>query len=139
MIMTKLRRHSDSGFTLIELMIVIVIVAVLVGVALPAYQDQIIRGKRGAAKSVMLDIANREVQYLLANRSFADLSDFGYAPPDDVGEFYMFSVSTTPPSTPSPPFFTITATPQGAQAKDGWLKLDSENVKTSQFPDKWER
>jgi type IV pilus assembly protein PilE len=109
------------------------------GVALPAYQNQIIRGKRAAAKSAMLDIANREVQYLLANRSYADPSDFGYTPPDDVGDIYTFSLSTTPPSSPSPPFFTITATPEGAQAKDGWLKLDSEGVKTSQFSDKWER
>jgi type IV pilus assembly protein PilE len=140
MIITKTRRHSNSGFTLIELMMVIAIVAVLMGVALPAYQDQIIRGKRAAAKGAMLDVANREVQYLLANRSFVDPSDFGYTPPDDVGDIYTFSLSTTPPSSPSPPFFTITATPKpGRQAKDGWLKLDSEGVKTSEFPDKWGR
>jgi len=138
MTISKTSRHPDSGFTLVELMIVIVIVAVLMGVALPAYQNQIIRGKRAAAKSAMLDIANREVQYLLANRSYADPSDFGYTPPDDVGDIYTFSLSTVSPS-PGVPFFTITATPKPGtrQAKDGPLTLNSEGVKTP--PEKWER
>lgn len=141
MLLIKMKRQSNGGFTLVELMMVIVIVAVLMGVALPAYQNQIIRGKRAAAKSAILDVANREAQYLLANRSYADPNDFGYTPPDDVGDIYTFSFSTTPPSTPSPPYFSITATPAvgSAQAKDGWLRIDSEGVKTSEFPDKWGR
>jgi type IV pilus assembly protein PilE len=139
MIITKTRRHSAGGFTLIELMMVIAIVAVLLAIALPAFQDQIIRGHRGAAKAAMLDVANREVQYLLANRSYADPTDFGYSLPDDVGDIYTFSLSTTPPASPSPPFFTITATPKPGtrQAKDGALTLNSEGVKTP--PEKWQR
>jgi type IV pilus assembly protein PilE len=136
MIITKTRRHSNSGFTLIELMIVIVIVAVLVGIALPAFQNQIIRGHRGAAKAAMMDLANRENQYLLANRSYvSDLADFGYTLPDDVGDRYTFSISTL--SASGIPFFTIEATPIAAQVSDGPLTLDSEGVKTP--ADKWER
>ena len=45
-----MNKRAASGFTLVELMIVIVVVAVLMGIALPAYRDQVIRGHRAAAK-----------------------------------------------------------------------------------------
>jgi type IV pilus assembly protein PilE len=133
----KMRRRSDSGFTLIELMIVIVIVAVLVGIALPAYQNQIIRGHRAAAKGEMLEIGDRQQQYLLANRSYtSDLNDFAYTLPADVGDRYIFSITI---STVGMPYFKISALPQGGQASDGPapLTLDSEGVKEP--ADKWAR
>ena len=136
--MSEVRWRSVGGFTLIELMIVIVIVAVLMGVALPAYQNQVPRGHRAAAKGEMLEIANRQQQYLLAMRSYtADPNDFSYTPPADVAVRYSFSLSTT--SASSAPFFTITAQPIGAQVKDGTeaLTLDSEGNKLP--ADKWSR
>ena len=132
----KMRRRSNGGFTLIELMMVIAIVAVLLAIALPAFQNQIIRGHRGAAKAAMMDLANRESQYLLANRSYvSDPDTFGYTLPDDVGDRYTFGISTL--SASGVPFFTITFTPIGAQVSDGPLTLDSEGVKAP--ADKWER
>jgi type IV pilus assembly protein PilE len=131
-----MRRRSSGGFTLVELMIVIVVVAVLVGIALPAYQNQIIRGHRAAAKGEMLEIGNRQQQYLLANRSYTnDVDDFAYTQPADVAVRYTFSLSTI--SASGVPFFEITATAIGAQAGDGDLTLDSEGEKTP--ADKWAR
>src|SRR5215207_7603886 len=65
-------RRPSLGFTLIELMITIAIVAILASIAIPSYRQYIIRGKRSAAKAVMMDIAIREQQFLLANRVYAD-------------------------------------------------------------------
>ena len=67
-----MHREVQRGFTLIEMMVTIVILGVLVSIAVPSYQQYIIRGKRSAAQSAMLDIANREQQFFLANRAYAD-------------------------------------------------------------------
>ena len=138
--MSEVRRRSASGFTLIELMIVIVIVAVLMGVALPAYRDQVIRGHRAAAKAEMLEIANRQQQYLLANRIYATgLSTIAYSGPPDVLAKYTFSISSVVNS--GSPYFEVKATPQsgGGQESDGWLTLDSLGVKNSEKDDRWAR
>jgi type IV pilus assembly protein PilE len=138
MIIRKKGRHSNGGFTLIELMIVIIIVSVLMAVALPAYQNQILRGHRGAAKGEMLEIANRQQQYLLANRSYTNnKTDIAYTDSADVATKYSINISTI--SASGVPFFQITAQPIGSQVKDGTdpLTLNSEGAKTP--ADKWER
>ena len=138
MIIRKTGRHFSGGFTLIELMMVIIIVAVLMAIALPAYQNQIIRGHRGAAKGEMLELANREQQFLVANRAYTDdPNDFAYTLPPDVAARYSLGISTV--SASGIPYFEITFSAIGAQAKDGWLRLNSEGVKTSEFAEKWER
>ena len=135
--MSEVRRRPASGFTLVELMIVIVIVAVLVGIALPAYREQVIRGHRAAAKAEMLEIANRQEQYLLANRIYATgLSTISYTTPPDVAAKYTFSISSV--NNAGLPYFEVKADSIGSQAGDGDLTLDSLGVK-GEDPDKWAR
>ncbi|MDB5762382.1 MAG: prepilin-type cleavage/methylation protein [Herminiimonas sp.] len=125
------RAHKPQGFTLIELMIVVVIIGVLAAVAIPSYSKYVVRSKRAAAQTEMMDIANREQQFLLANRSYADLATLqtnGYSLPSSVSAKYTPTISTTT----APPSFTITFTPitGGSQAGDGTLTLTSEGVKS---------
>ena len=132
-------RSAQIGVTLIELMIVIVILGILLGVALPAYQNQILRGHRTAAKAEMLDIANKQQQFLLSDRVYAsktDLEASGYSPPVEVTERYTWAIAVDNSGVPT---FTITFTPQGAQLKDGAaaLTLNSEGVRAP--ADKWQR
>ncbi|WP_343577633.1 type IV pilin protein [Pseudomonas sp. QE6] len=120
----------SRGFTLIELMVVAAIVAILAAIAYPSYQQYVIRGKRSAAQAQMMDIANREQQYLLANRAYADktaLEAGGYSLPSEVSSNYGYSITVNNAATP--PTFTITFTPSGAQASDGNLTLDSTGSK----------
>jgi type IV pilus assembly protein PilE len=80
-------KRRTGGFTLIELMITVAIVAILAAVALPSYRQYVVRSKRSAAQAQMMDIANRQQQFLLANRSYADktaLTASGYALPAEV-------------------------------------------------------
>ncbi len=121
---------SSRGFTLIELMVVAAIVAILAAIAYPSYQQYVIRGKRSAAQAQMMDIANRQQQYLLANRSYASktqLESGGYALPSEVSSNYGYSITV---GSGTPPTFTITSTPSGAQASDGNLTLSSDGSKT---------
>lgn len=108
---------KQRGFTLIELMVVVTIVAVLMLVALPAFKNQMLKGHRAAAQAEMMEIANKQQQYLLANRSYtATLSDLGYSMPSDVS--LRYSPTITVPGT-TVPSFTITFTAQGPQVDDG--------------------
>ena len=54
--------RKQHGFTLIELVITIAVVGILAAIALPSYQQYVIRSKRSAAQAQMMDIANREQQ-----------------------------------------------------------------------------
>ena len=58
----------QRGFTLIELMIVIAIVAILVGIALPMYQDAVRKGHRGQAKADLVELAQRAERYRTINQ-----------------------------------------------------------------------
>jgi len=121
---------TSSGFTLIELMITVAIVAILAAVALPAYNNHIIRSKRTAAQVQMMDIATRQQQFLLANRSYADkttLEANGYALPSEVSAAYSYSIELT---TSTLPTFTITFVPSGTQASDGTLTFTSQGLKS---------
>lgn len=132
-----MRWRPASGFTLVELMIVIVIVAVLAGIALPAYRDQVIRGHRAAAKAELLEITNRQQQYLLANRTYAtDLTTLSYTTPADLSDKYTFSLSSV--NNTGVPYFQVTADSINTQAVDGDLTLDSEGVKGDDL-EKWNR
>lgn len=122
--------RSARGFTLIEVMIVVAIVGILSAIAVPAYSKYIIRAKRTAAQSYMLDIANREEQFLLANRTYADkatLEASGYTLPADVAANYSYDITVGTDALPS---YRIALTATGAQARDGDLALTSGGAKS---------
>lgn len=121
-------RHSSRtgirGFTLIEVMIAMAVIALLVGIAYSAYTQQLMRGRRSGAKAAMMDISNREQEYLIATRGYANtatLTANGYVIPADVGSFYTWAVAVGAGAVPT---YTITFTPTGAQLNDGPLTLD---------------
>jgi type IV pilus assembly protein PilE len=130
-----MRTYKQRGFTLIELMITVAIVGILAAVAYPAYTSHIIKGSRAAAKAQMMDIANRQQQYLLANRTYADkttLEGTGYGLPPEVSQKYDYDITVSATTAPA---FTVTFTPKGPQVSDGALTINSSGVKTP--AEKW--
>lgn len=124
---------AHRGFTLIEVMIVVAIIAIIIAVAFPSYQSYLRRGHRGAAQTFMLDIANREQQYLLDARSYTtDIPGvLKLTPSTDLATRYTFAAAVPNPDAGSPAIsFKITATAGGSQISDGDLTLDSQGNKT---------
>ena len=129
-----MRRHSEKGFTLVELMITVAVIAILASIAIPSYRQYVIRGNRSAAKAAMMDLANREQQYLLAKRTYADkatLEGTGYALSSEVTDHYDWDVIADETT------FEISFTATGGQASDGELTLDNQGRKTPE--EKWEK
>lgn len=128
-------RRPQQGFTLIELMITLAIVAILAAVGYPSYTSHVKKSNRRAAQAQMLDIANRQQQFLLANRAYASktqLTTSGYNLPSDLGARYDYDITV---GTGTVPAFTITFTATGNQATDGNLTFNSDGVKAP--ADKW--
>ena len=66
--------RSNTGFTLIELMIVVAIVAIIAAVALPSYQDYVLRGKITEATSGLSELRLRAEKRFADNRSYEGTS-----------------------------------------------------------------
>ena len=124
-------KNRRSGFTLIELMIAVAVIAILAAVAYPSYTDYIRRGNRVAAQSLLQDLAQRQQQYFAQTRSFAsDLStELGVTVPADVAKNYTVTVAV---QAGPPPGYTLTATPKAGtvQAPDPTLSIDSTGAKS---------
>jgi type IV pilus assembly protein PilE len=122
------------GFTLVEMMIVLVVLAVLMAIALPAYQEQVRKGRRASAQSHLMDIAAKQQQFLLDNRRYAaDLTstELNLATPADVSNFFTITCCGAFTSA-SPPLFTATAAPKTGQTADlggKTLSIDNANAK----------
>lgn len=141
------RRHRPanaarlSGFTVIELMIVVVIVAILAMIAYPSYEDHLRKGRRSAAQNFLADTATRQQQYLLDARQYAvgagALAALNVTVPTDVAQFYTVSINPAAPTLP--PSFTLIATPLAGsrQVPDGVLTLDSTGNKTRNGQPGW--
>ena len=111
-------RTKSSGFTLVELMIVVAVVAILAMIALPSYTAQVRKSRRSDAISTMNTVILGQERWRTNCPNYAVFSDstcgttaFMAAP---TSAYYTFSLSTPA----SPTGYILTATAQGAQAKD---------------------
>jgi type IV pilus assembly protein PilE len=66
----ELLKLKRSGFTLIELMVVVAIIAILVAVSLPLYQESVRKSKRTEAKATLMRIAQLEERYYTVNSTY---------------------------------------------------------------------
>jgi type IV pilus assembly protein PilE len=118
-------KAPQRGFTLIELMVTVAIVAILATIAAESYQAQAVKSRRTDARSALMDIAGREEKVFSVNNAYSSTaSDVGYSAfPVQVGGPADYSVTIAVPDPNQAPTtattYLITATAIGPQAGDG--------------------
>lgn len=126
------RRRRLAGFTLIELMVTVVIVAVLAGIAIPSYQTSVRKSRRTEARNALLDLAGREERYLAAYNGYSSQAgDLGYSvfPSPTVTSYYNINVTTlTAGTATSAPYFQATAIPIAGNGQDKDLSCQGFTV-----------
>lgn len=108
-----------GGFTLIELMVVVAVVAILAAVALPSYQESVRKGRRGQAKADLIEVGQLAERYRTVNNNsysgFSLPAGFDQSPRTGAAS-YVVELETADDGRS----FTVTATPEAgtAQAAD---------------------
>jgi type IV pilus assembly protein PilE len=127
---TRMAQALQRGFTLIEMMVVVVIVGILAAIAYPAYADYLIKGNRAAAQSHLMELALAQQQYLADNRAYADtIAKLNVPTPAIVSDYYTISAPTV---GDTPPTFSLSAVPISSKRNknDGTLTITNTGAKT---------
>lgn len=110
-------KSCHKGFTVIELMIVVVIIGILAAVAIPSYRDYILRGKLVDAHNALSDFRVRMEQFYQDNRRYdgAGLNGCGAAAPTSKYFTFVCAPAAAPAQT-----YVLTATGIAAEGTDGF-------------------
>jgi type IV pilus assembly protein PilE len=118
-------RCPQRGFTLIELMVTVAIVAILASIAVPSFLGQIRKSRRAEAITALQDVQLKLERWRVDHASYADpggTTSYPQLPPDGHYKFTLTASAATPNA------YTITATPQAGQAKDSCGTLAISNA-----------
>lgn len=125
-----MKTRSEKGFTLIELMVTIAILAILVTIAYPSYLDQVVKTRRSTGAACLMEQAQFMERYYSTNMGYAGavLPDTGCEA--DLDGHYVIAFSAAPDATS----YTLAATPQGTQAsrdtRCGTMSVNERGTKT---------
>ncbi|SEL74123.1 type IV pilus assembly protein PilE [Pseudoxanthomonas sp. GM95] len=124
------KQQKVSGFTLIELMIVVAVVAILAAIAYPSYQRYVLRTYRGQAKADLVEYAQMAERFHTANNTYTGFTlPVSVSPREATASTKRYNVVPTAAGAT----FTITATAVNAQVKDSCtsLTINQASAKTS--------
>ena len=85
-----MQRITTKGFTLIEVMIVVAIVAILAGVAVPAYTNYVTRSKISEAVATLSEMRVKMEQYFLDNRTYVGACAAATVAPKPMGKYFDY-------------------------------------------------
>jgi type IV pilus assembly protein PilE len=143
------RRARHRGFTLIDLVIALAVIAILLRIALPSYQAYIVKSSRQAVQGELIALAQAEEKIFLNSNSYTSSVTGAYTGQSSGGlgvtaatspsgsgkskdDRYTISVAATPTAGPLFTAFTLTATPKTGtpQVGDGNLTINEQGVRT---------
>ncbi len=146
-----IQRTNCSGYTLIEMLVVVAIIGILSAIAIPAYQANVVNATRSVAIAGLMDLANRQEQFFLNNKTYtASMVNLGYpaglvfdlagdsaaalnnnqtlVASTSTDRVYVIKIDSAAASA-----FSVSAVPQLAQANDtecAILSLNNLSAKT---------
>lgn len=119
---------KNKGFTLIEVMIVVVIIGILASIAYPSYQEYVRRANRAEGQAFLQDLAARQERYFSQNNSYVtDVTKLGVTTGSETGKY---TVTATAPAGSGG--YLLTATPNFDDPKCGKLSLNALGAKTAE-------
>lgn len=129
-------QRTTKGFTLIEVMIVVAIVAILAGVAVPAYTNYITRSKISEAVATLSEMRVKMEQYFLDNRRYDGACAAGTVAPLPTGKYFDYAC---PVGDLTATTYRITATAKSGHGMDGLrYSVDQSNIRvTEAVPTGW--
>ena len=131
--------NKATGFTMIELMIVVVIVGILLAISVPAYQGYVLRSHRTDGHSSLLDIAARQERYVAQRNTYTKeiVADLNMASANSREGYYTLEVKVDACADIAI-CYIIEASAAGSQANDTGCTLISYNsVGTKSPADCW--
>lgn len=128
----------NRGFTLIELMIVIVVIAILAAIAIPSYRNHVCKVERNQAKADLMDLSQAmERYYTVQNFSYEDATVGAAAgavhdgkSPREGSQKYTLSFTAAPATNPSASYYRLQAVRDVDNCDDETITLDSAGAKT---------
>lgn len=128
-------QRRQRGFTLVELLIVVVILGIVAGIALPSYRESVVATRRSDGMILLNQILQAQERYFVNNMTYStDLTDLGYTSAGNVeSEKGFYKVSASACGGGINQCVNLTAVPQKGQANDGNLTLNSQGVKTGSW------
>ncbi len=119
------RPKRFKGFSLIELLVAMSVLAILLAIAIPGYKDYMIRANKSAVKAVMLEVSSRQEQFLMTTGAYGTLTQLTYTVPAEVSAVFDITLTTGTNSGSSItalqglPTFTITASGKSGTIQAG--------------------